>query len=99
MIAILVSWVVLIASTLGIVAFDKSRRAAVPRTDEEILLSKEPSWGMLILLATLCNIAALPVYFYSTRKTVVGGLLGVLGFFGCYVLSFLAVLGLRLAAS
>jgi hypothetical protein len=76
---------VLWGSTFAIYALDKAWRKRPPRVgDDKIRLpGTEPSFWLMLLLTLLCNFAALPYYFYSTR--------GALGFFAGIVLFALCV--------
>jgi hypothetical protein len=87
---ILVAIIVLWGSTLGIVALDKSARAKTPVPDEVAMMRTEPSWGAIIAICVVFNIAALPYYFYSTRRSGLWGLIGFGAFLGCFVLMVVA---------
>lgn len=67
--------IVLFGGTLVLVAVDKQVRARSPEPN----LFQEPSWGMLIVLTVICNVAALPYYFYSTRGKASWALVGLAG--------------------
>jgi isoprenylcysteine carboxyl methyltransferase (ICMT) family protein YpbQ len=82
----LLSILVLWGSTLGIVALDKSMRTKKVAADGVPDFGAEPSWGVLTAICILFNIAALPYYFYSTRRSALWGLVGFGAFLGCFVL-------------
>ena len=86
LVAILVLW----GSTLGIIVLDKSARAKRPVPDEVAMMTTEPSWGALVAICIVFNIAALPYYFYSTRRSALWGLIGLGAFVGCFVLMVVA---------
>lgn len=76
------------ASTLGIIALDKSMRAKAQRSsDEAPSFAEEPSWGVLVALCVLLNIAALPYYFSATRRSLLWGLVGCGAFVACLTLT------------
>ena len=80
--------VVLWGSTLLVYALDKLWRKRPPRVgDDKIQLpGTEPNFWLMLLLTLLCNVAALPYYFYNTR--------GALGFIaGIFLFGICAGLG------
>jgi hypothetical protein len=86
-VAVLLSVLVLWGSTLGIISMDKSARANKPTpAGEAPNFTEEPPWSTLIALCILCNIGALPYYFFATRKSGLWGFLGFLAFCGCATL-------------
>lgn len=72
--------VVLFASTLIIMFADGAYRRAHPPDGFPMA---EPSVLQMIVLTVMCNIAALPFYFYQTRGKVVWALIGFVGFLLC----------------
>ncbi len=84
--ALVISVLVLWGSTLGIIAFDKSARANKRNTEGAPNFAEEPAWGVLVALCVVCNIAALPYYFFATRKSALWGFLGFLACLGCAIL-------------
>jgi len=95
---LLIGVIVLWASTIGMILLDKSYRAgrAQPSSDAPSF-AEEPAWGTLIALCVVLNLAALPYYFYSTRRSALGGLFGVGAFGVCFVLMIMAQTVARIA--
>ena len=81
----LLQLIVLFGGTGLIIGIDKAIRRS-RETDDAIPLA-EPSLLALVLLTLLCNIAALPYYFYSTRRNALWGLVGFVLFAVCMGLS------------
>ncbi len=70
----------ILGSTIGVVAVDKSLRAKrrlVAQPDDAIMLREDPGWVVVIAFAVLLNAFALPYWFASTRRGLVGLLIGV----------------------
>jgi hypothetical protein len=88
---VLLALFVLWGSTLGIVALDKSARAKKVAADGVPAFGSEPSWGALVALCILLNIATLPYYFFATRRSAVWGLIGFCAFMGCAVLMYMVM--------
>ena len=88
--ATLVQVVVLFGSTLAIIFADKAYRRSHPVETASGLPPAEPGAGMLILLTLLCNIAALPTYFYQTRNSGLWAVLGFIAFCVCFGASVVA---------
>jgi hypothetical protein len=80
-----VQFAVLLATTLGIIAYDRGRRFA--RGARSL---GEPEMGTLLIVALLCNVACLPYYFYQTRGSIGAALIGFLLFLGCVVAMVIA---------
>jgi hypothetical protein len=86
--SLLIGVLALWASTLGVVALDKSMRARDRASSDEMpSFAAEPSWGVLAVLCVLMNVAALPYYFYATRRSALWGLVGCGAFVGCVTVS------------
>ena len=73
-------------TTIATIAIDKKIRSS---SSDFALPMTEPGWGVLLLLTFLCNIAALPFYFYRARGSVVWALGGVLLTGVCIVCMFI----------
>jgi hypothetical protein len=92
-IATLVQLAVLFGSTLLIIFVDRSLRRKKPPPADTIPPA-EPNVLTLVLLTFLCNVAALPAYFFQTRNKALWGLIGFAAFcfcFGASVVSGLVV--------
>jgi cell division protein FtsW (lipid II flippase) len=89
---LLLAVIALWASTLGLIAIDKSSRAAKARDATDApSFAEEPGWGVLVALCIVMNIATLPYYFWATRRSAVWGIVGFGAFVGCLVV----MLGVR----
>ena len=74
----IVSFGVMIAATLGIVRYDENARAAKRAANPQAIPNfNEPDRSTLLALTVICNIGALPYYFYTTRQRASGALLGI----------------------
>ena len=83
----LVMALVLFALTLLVVGIDRSARAkrrANLQFDDPLTLAVDPGFGTMIALTILVDIAALPYWFWSTRKSLLGLVLGVVAFIACF---------------
>lgn len=69
-------------TTILVMVIDKKIRAS--QSDFAPSMT-EPEWGGLIALTILCNVAALPYYFWRSRNSVGWGLLGFPLFGVCLV--------------
>ncbi len=78
----LLQLVVLFGGTLAIIFIDKAIRKN-STTAVASFTAQEPGFGVLVLLTFLCNIAALPYYFYQTRGKGVWALVGFALFIVC----------------
>ena len=78
----LLQLIVLFGGTLAIIFIDKAIRKN-STTAVTSFTAQEPSFGVLVLLTFLCNIAALPYYFYQTRGKGVWALVGFVLFIAC----------------
>lgn len=76
--------VVLFGLTLIIVFADRAYRNRRPPELMESIPPAEPGIGQMLLLTVLCNIAALPVYFYQTRNKGLWALVGFAAFLFCF---------------
>ncbi len=81
LLAVLVLWI----STMAVVVVDRRMRDS--RRDDDLLPMDEPGLGSLIAIAVLFNVACLPYYFFRTRRSVLGLLMGVGFFIVCFVLT------------
>jgi hypothetical protein len=88
-VATLLQIVVLFGTTLAIIFIDRSVRKNKP-VPQDTFPKPEPSVGMLLLLTFLCNIAALPLYFFQTRNKPLWGFIGFVGFCFCFGVSVVA---------
>ena len=88
-VATLLQLVVLFGTTLAIIFIDRGMRKNKPVVDGTFP-KPEPTVGMLLLLTFLCNIAALPLYFFQTRNKPVWGLIGFVAFCFCFGASVVA---------
>lgn len=82
-IATIAQLVVLFGSTLLIIFVDRAVRSKRP-APEDFIPPPEPSVATLLLLTFLCNVAALPVYFFQTRNKPLWGLVGFAAFCCCF---------------
>jgi hypothetical protein len=74
----LLAFCVMIAATLGIVRYDENARAAKRAANPPAAPNfNEPDRSTLLALTVICNLGALPYYFYMTRQRASGALLGV----------------------
>lgn len=95
--ALLMALITLWGSTLGIVALDKSMRAKKARTADVPQFGEEPRWGVLAALTLIFNVAALPYYFYATRRSGAWGAIGFLAFLGCVTATYAVLFVVTLA--
>jgi hypothetical protein len=88
LIAFFIGFIVMVVETLLIVSIDTKRRAANPiKAESEFgdLRMYEPERSTVVMLSILCNLAALPYYFYKTRNSAAGFFIGVGGFLAVFV--------------
>jgi hypothetical protein len=89
-IVFLITAITLFGSTFAIYALDKRRAASRPPiTGPEGYPVNPPEMSIFVALLFLCNIGALPYYFYASRRTAGGFFLGVGAFLVCMALTLI----------